>query len=62
MGQELNDIERMYDTAAKEWTETFSNEHEKEPKDKAILRRLSQEIGYRGQVLEIVEEIDNSSL
>jgi len=29
MGQELNSIERMYDTVAKEYSETFSGEHEK---------------------------------
>jgi hypothetical protein len=41
MGQELNNIERMYDTVAKEYSETFSGEHEKKPKDQEILRRFS---------------------
>ena len=37
MEQELNNIERMYDTVAKEYSETFSGEHEKRPKDQEIL-------------------------
>jgi ubiquinone/menaquinone biosynthesis C-methylase UbiE len=44
MGSELNKIERMYDTVAKEYAETFSGEHEKKPKDQEILRRFSKEI------------------
>jgi ubiquinone/menaquinone biosynthesis C-methylase UbiE len=47
MGQELNKIERMYDTVAKEYAETFIGEHEKKPKDQEILHRFSQEIGDR---------------
>jgi len=50
MGQELIKIERMYDTIAKEWAETFSGEHEKKPKDQEILQRFSQEIGDRRPV------------
>jgi len=50
MGQELNSIERMYDTVAKEYAETFSDEHEKKPKDQEILHRFSQEIGDRRPV------------
>jgi ubiquinone/menaquinone biosynthesis C-methylase UbiE len=50
MGQELNNIERVYDTVAKEYSETFSGEHEKKPKDQEILRRFSQEIGDRRPV------------
>jgi len=50
MGQELNNIERMYDTVAKEYAETFSGEHEKKPKDQEILHRFSQEIGDRRPV------------
>jgi len=38
MGQELNNIERMYDSVAKEYAETFSGEHEKKPKDKVKIR------------------------
>jgi ubiquinone/menaquinone biosynthesis C-methylase UbiE len=50
MGQELNKIERMYDTVAKEYAETFIGEHEKKPKDQEILNRFSQEIGDRRPV------------
>jgi len=44
MGQELDKIERVYDTVAKKYSETFSGEHEKKPKDQEILRRFSREI------------------
>jgi ubiquinone/menaquinone biosynthesis C-methylase UbiE len=47
MGQNLNKIENLYDTVAKEYVETFSGEHEKKPKDREILRRFAQEIGDR---------------
>ncbi len=50
MGQELNNIERMYDTVAKEYAETFFGEHEKKPKDQEILRRFSIEIGDKKPV------------
>jgi len=50
MGQELNKIERMYDTVAKEYAETFFGEHEKKPKDQEILHRFSIEIGDRRPV------------
>jgi ubiquinone/menaquinone biosynthesis C-methylase UbiE len=50
MGQELNKIERMYDTVAKEYAETFFGEHEKKPKDQEILHRFSLEIGDRRPV------------
>jgi len=50
MGQKLNNIERMYDTVAKEYSETFSGEHEKKPKDQEILRRFSIEIGDKKPV------------
>ena len=50
MGQELSKIERMYDTIAKEYSETFSGEHEKKPKDQEILRRFSMEIGNKKPV------------
>lgn len=45
MGQELDKIERIYDIVAKEYSETFSEDHEKKPKDQEILRRFSREIG-----------------
>lgn len=50
MGQELTKIERMYDTVAKEYSETFCGEHEKKPKDQEILRRFSREIGNKKPV------------
>lgn len=50
MGQELNNIERMYDTVAKEYAEAFTGEHEKKPKDQEILHRFSQKIGDRRPV------------
>jgi ubiquinone/menaquinone biosynthesis C-methylase UbiE len=50
VGQKLNDIERMYDTVAKEYSETFSGEHEKKPKDQEILRRFVIEIRDRRPV------------
>jgi ubiquinone/menaquinone biosynthesis C-methylase UbiE len=50
MGQDLNKIENLYDSIAKEWSETFSGEHEKKPKDQEILRKFSQEIGDRRPV------------
>jgi len=50
MGQDLNKVENLYDTIAKEYAETFSGEHEKKPKDQEILHRFSQEIGDRRPV------------
>ena len=50
MGQELNKIEKMYDTVAKEYSETFSDEHQKKPKDQEILYRFFQEIWDRRPV------------
>ena len=50
VGQELNKIERMYDTVAKEYSETFSGDHEKKPKDQEILHRFSREIGDKKPV------------
>lgn len=50
MGQNLNKVENLYDTVSKEWTETFSGEHERKPKDQEILHRFSQEIGDRRPV------------
>jgi ubiquinone/menaquinone biosynthesis C-methylase UbiE len=53
MGQELNKIERAYDTVAKEYAEAFSGEHEKKPKDQEILRRFSREIGDKKPVWDL---------
>ena len=50
MEQELHNIERMYDSVAKEYSETFSGEHKKKPKDREILHRFSTEIGDKKPV------------
>jgi ubiquinone/menaquinone biosynthesis C-methylase UbiE len=50
MGQDLDEVEKLYDTLAKEYAETFSGEHQKKPKDQEILHRFSQEIGDRRPV------------
>jgi ubiquinone/menaquinone biosynthesis C-methylase UbiE len=50
MGQDLNKIEGMYDRVAKEYAETFSEEHEKKPKDQEILRRFAEEVGDKKPV------------
>jgi hypothetical protein len=41
MEQNLNKVESLYNTVAKEYTEAFSGEHEKKPKDQEILHRFS---------------------
>jgi ubiquinone/menaquinone biosynthesis C-methylase UbiE len=48
--QDLDKVENLYDTVAKEYAETFSGEHEKKPKDQEILHRFSLEIGDRRPV------------
>ena len=53
MGPELDNIERMYDIVAKDYSEAFSGELEKKPKDQAILRRFSIEIGDKKPVWDI---------
>ena len=50
MEQDLNKVEKQYDTVAKEYAESFSGEHEKKPKDQEILHRFSLEIGDRRPV------------
>jgi ubiquinone/menaquinone biosynthesis C-methylase UbiE len=50
MGQELNKIEWMYDTVAKEYAETFFGEHAKKPKDQEILNRFSRTVGDKEPV------------
>jgi ubiquinone/menaquinone biosynthesis C-methylase UbiE len=50
MGQELHKVEKMYDIVAKEYSDTFSGEHEKKPKDQEILRRFSRVIGDKKPV------------
>jgi ubiquinone/menaquinone biosynthesis C-methylase UbiE len=53
MGQNLNKVENMYDTVAKEYAETFFGEHEKKPKDQEILYKFSQEICNRQPVWDL---------
>ena len=50
MGQDLNKIKNLYNTVAKEYTQTFSGDHEKKPKDQEILQRFYCEIGNRRPV------------
>ena len=47
---QLNKVENLYDTIAKEYAEAFTDEHEKKPKDQEILDRFSQKIGNRRPV------------
>jgi len=44
MGQELNKIERMYDTVAKEYSETFSGEHEKKMGSSLLLTHYGRKM------------------
>ncbi len=53
MGQYLNKAEQMYDTVAKEYAETFLDEHEKKPKDQEILYRFSQKVLNRQPVWDL---------
>lgn len=53
MAQRLKHIERVYDNVAKEYSETFSGEHRKKPKDQEMLRRFSLEIGNKTPVWDI---------
>jgi len=53
MGTELDKIENLYDTLAKEYAEAFRCEHERKPKDREILRRFSQKTGGRRPVWDL---------
>jgi ubiquinone/menaquinone biosynthesis C-methylase UbiE len=50
MKQDLSKVEKVYDAVAKEYSEAFSGEHEKKPKDQEILHRFAQEMGKRRPV------------
>lgn len=52
MRQDLDKIENVYDSVAKEYAATFFGEHEKKPKDQELLVRFSKEIGGRRPVWE----------
>jgi hypothetical protein len=49
MQQDLNKIEKMYDSVAKEWAENFAAEHEKKPMDREVLSRFSEEVKGKGR-------------
>jgi len=53
MGQELDKIEELYNSVAKEYAESFTGEHEKKPKDQEILKRFSALIGNRKPVWDL---------
>ena len=53
MRHELDKVEIVYDTVAKEYAEAFSDEHEKKPKDQEVLRRFATEIGDREPVWDL---------
>jgi ubiquinone/menaquinone biosynthesis C-methylase UbiE len=53
MGQNLDKIENLYDSIAREYAEAFSGEHEKKPMDRVMLQRFSDEIGDRGPVWDL---------
>lgn len=50
MEQDLNKIEKVYDTLAKEYAKTFFGEHEYKQKDQDMLCKFSKEIGNRRPV------------
>jgi ubiquinone/menaquinone biosynthesis C-methylase UbiE len=52
MGQDLEKVENVYDTVAKEYAEAFSGEHEKKPKDREMLEKFSKKIKDRRPVWE----------
>ncbi len=53
MGQDIQKIERLYDTVAREYAETFTGEHEKKPQDQVILKRFARMIGERRPVWDL---------
>ncbi|MCP4024523.1 MAG: class I SAM-dependent methyltransferase [Desulfobacteraceae bacterium] len=50
MGQEIKKIETTYNTVAKEYAETFFQEHDKKPMDREILKRFTRDIGSKTPV------------
>jgi len=51
--QNLKKIERVYDSLAKEYADTFSDDHNKKPQDREILVRFAKEIGNRRPVWDL---------
>ena len=50
MGRDKSTVESTYNTVAKEYSEAYSAEHEKKPKDREILARFAQEVGDKKPV------------
>lgn len=50
MEQDITLIANVYDSISKEYADSFSDEHERKPKDKEILYRFSQEVGAKRPV------------
>jgi ubiquinone/menaquinone biosynthesis C-methylase UbiE len=50
MGQDLINIEKMYNSVAGEWAAAFAGEHDKKPMDQEVLRRFARMIGHRQPV------------
>lgn len=50
MEQDIRKVETLYNTVAKEYSETFTGEHEKKPMDQVILHRFAVDIGDRTPV------------
>jgi ubiquinone/menaquinone biosynthesis C-methylase UbiE len=53
MEQDVSKVAKLYDKVAKEYAETFSDEHQKKPKDQEILHRFAQQIGNRKPVWDL---------
>jgi len=53
MRRDVDKVESVYDTVAKEYAEAFSDEHEKKPKDQEVLRRFATEISDREPVWDL---------
>lgn len=53
MGQDLEIIEKMYDSVASAYAELFAADHEHKPKDREILQRFAREIGSRRPVWDL---------
>lgn len=50
MEQDIDNIANVYNAVAKEYSDAFTNEHEKKPMDRKILHRFAVEIGDRKPV------------
>lgn len=53
MEKNLKKIERIYDSVAREYAETFSADHDKKPKDREMLNRFAKEVGGGGPVWDL---------